>query len=139
MIIKELDRCIGHSEKLLLRGDQRKEFLSLADVISKRSAKGNDICFVYIPCIHRTGFCTSAAVVTFLCIDHQLVILKGDSVFSAGLFTDTTVDTCILFPADLSRSLDPYIILLCLQTVVLASGNTEFEFMRKLSSEISFI
>ena len=139
VIIKELDRCIGHSEKLLLRGDQRKEFLSLADVISKRSAKGNDICFVYIPCIHRTGFCTSAAVVTFLCIDHQLVILKGDGIFSACLFADTTVDTCILFPADLSRSLDPYIILLCLQTVVLASGNTEFEFMRKLSSEISFI
>ena len=80
-------------------------------------------------------FCTSATVVTFLCIDHQLVVLKGDGIFSAGLFADTTVDTCILFPADLSCSLDPYIILLCFQTVVLASGNTEFEFMRKLSSK----
>ena len=36
-------------------------------------------------------------------------------------------------------SFDSYIVLLCFQTVVLTSGNTEFEFMRKLSSKISLI
>ena len=41
-------------------------------MISKSTTKRYKKCLIYIPCIYRTGFCTSATIVAFFIIDDQL-------------------------------------------------------------------
>ena len=99
MICKKLDRCICHSEQLLLRSDQWKELFSLADMVSKGTTKGYKKCFLNIPCIYRTGFCTASTVVTFIIIQNQLIILEGNCIFPVVL-SSSELGTLTLKKAD---------------------------------------
>ena len=139
MICKKLDGCICHTEQLLFRSDQWKEFSSLTDMISKSTTKRYKKCLIYIPCIYRTGFCTSATIVAFFIIDDQFIILERNCFFTTCLFADTTMNTGIFFPADLCCSLDSNIIFFCFEAVVLTSRHTKFKLVRKFSSKISFV
>ena len=78
-------------------------------------------------------------MITFLCIQLYFTVHHFQCFLATGFHTYTTGDTVVFFVCDVHTTFDSHIIFFGFQTVILTSGNTEFELMRKFPPEISGI
>ena len=109
------------------------------NAVSEKSTEGYEISCRHIPGIGWTRFGASSAVVTLTFFHFDLSVFQFDRIGAARFYTHTTLDTGILFPFYDRGTFHSDIVFLGLQTVILASGDTKFEFMRKLSCKISLV
>ena len=139
MSCKVVNGGIGNPEQCFLVPDNRKQVFAAEDSVAEQSAEGNDVTRFPGPGICRTGLHASAAVVAqrFLLGDFFL-FTEGEGAFTADLGAYLAVDAFFPVKGDNQATLDAEVVLFGLKTVVYAAGNSELEFMRKLSAEISF-
>ena len=136
MVGKELHRCIADTEQLLLVLNERNDRLALGNAVAEQTAEAHNIAANGVICIGRTGFDASAAEIALAGIHGNLAVGDRNRAGAARLLTDAAPDAVGFPPCHLHRALDAEIVFLGFQAIVLASGDAEFELVRKLAGEI---
>ena len=129
ILFKKSDGSIANGKERFLAFNQWKHRFPFYNIISKSSAKGDDITVFCLICIGGTGFTTASASITFGVVNMDLCIGVCDSMLTTDFAANATLYAAIRLPGDTTCAFDPNIIFFCFQAVVLASGNAKFKFM----------
>lgn len=90
--------------------DERDDDLASVDMVSEKSAEGNDVAFMCDISINRAGLLAAAAVGALIHIDGNLAVLQSDGFLAACLYADAAVYALVFLPLNSFSALDADII-----------------------------